>query len=135
MTDAFDVLRDPVRRRILEVLAGRESSAGEIGAVVRAEFGISQPAVSLHLRVLRDRRLATVRASGAQRLYSIDPTPLEDIDAWLDRFRPLRTHGPTGASPNIAGDKRDRHHDAVSSPSAGPAKKHKKRGKRKQRKS
>ena len=58
---AFDVLGDPVRRRILELLADGEVSSGEIAAVVQAEFGISQPAVSQHLKVLRESGFATVR--------------------------------------------------------------------------
>ena len=84
---AFDVLGDPVRRRILELLADGERPAGAIGAVVQDEFGISQPAVSQHLRVLREHGFATVRADGARRLYAVDPAPLRDVDAWLDRYR------------------------------------------------
>jgi DNA-binding transcriptional ArsR family regulator len=84
---AFDVLGDPVRRRILELLADGERAAGEIGAVVQAEFGISQPAVSQHLRVLRDSGFATVRPDGARRLYAVDPAPLQQIDVWLERYR------------------------------------------------
>ena len=84
---AFDVLGDPVRRRILEVLAGGERSSGEVTTVIRREFGISQPAVSQHLRVLREHGFATVRADGARRLYAVDPTPLRDVDAWLENFR------------------------------------------------
>jgi len=84
---AFDVLGDPVRRRILELLADGERSSGAITEVVRAEFGISQPAVSQHLRVLRESGFATVRPEGARRLYAVDSAPLRDIDAWLDRFR------------------------------------------------
>jgi len=84
---AFDVLGDPVRRRILELLADGEQAAGAIGAVVQTEFGISQPAVSQHLRVLREHGFATVRADGARRLYAVDPAPLRDVDAWLDRYR------------------------------------------------
>ena len=87
--NAFDVLGDPVRRRILELLADGERSAGEIGALVAAEFGITQPAVSLHLRVLRDSGFATVRAEGTRRLYAVDPAPLREIDRWLDRYRQL----------------------------------------------
>lgn len=56
-------------------------------AAIRAEFGISQPAVSQHLRVLRDNGFATVRPDGARRLYAVDDTALREIDAWLDRFR------------------------------------------------
>lgn len=84
---AFDILGDPVRRRILELLADGESSAGDLGAVVQAEFGISQPAVSQHLRVLRENGFATVRAEGARRLYAVDAEPLREVDTWLDPYR------------------------------------------------
>jgi DNA-binding transcriptional ArsR family regulator len=84
---AFDVLGDPVRRRILELLADGERSAGEISAVVQREFGISQPGVSQHLRVLRENGFARVRAQGARRLYAVDSAPLQDVDRWLERFR------------------------------------------------
>ncbi len=84
---AFDVLGDPVRRRILELLADGEQPSGAITAVIRDEFGISQPAVSQHLRVLRDSGFATVRAAGTRRLYAVDAIPLREIDRWLDQFR------------------------------------------------
>ena len=84
---ALDVLGDPVRRRILELLTEGELSAGEIGEVVQREFGISQPAVSQHLRVLRDAGFATVRPEGTRRLYALDPEPLETAAAWFDPFR------------------------------------------------
>jgi DNA-binding transcriptional ArsR family regulator len=84
---AFDVLGDPVRRRILELLAGGELAAGEIGAVVQAEHGITQPAVSQHLKVLRDNGFARVRAVGTRRLYAVDPEPLREADEWLEHFR------------------------------------------------
>lgn len=84
---AFDVLRDPVRRRILELLADGERSAGDVTAVVREEFGISQPGVSQHLRVLRESGFTTVRAEGTRRLYAVDPAPLREIDVWLERYR------------------------------------------------
>ena len=86
---AFDVLGDPVRRRILELLAEGELAAGAIGAVVEAEFGISQPAVSQHLRVLRDNGFTTVRAAGTRRLYAVDAEPLRAVDEWLGRYRRL----------------------------------------------
>lgn len=91
---AIDILGDPVRRRILELLADGEQSAGAITAVVGAEFGISQPAISQHLRVLRENGFATVRPDGARRLYSVDPTPLREMDAWLDPFRQFRANAP-----------------------------------------
>ena len=84
---AFDVLGDPVRRRILELLAEGELTSGAITAVVGAEFGISQPAVSQHLRVLRDSGFASVRPDGARRLYAVDAAPFRELDDWLDAFR------------------------------------------------
>ncbi|NJQ04512.1 ArsR/SmtB family transcription factor [Streptomyces lonarensis] len=84
---AFDVLGDPVRRRILELLAEGEQTSGAITDVVRAEFSLSQPAVSQHLRVLRENGFASVRAEGARRFYAIDPKPLGEVDLWLNRFR------------------------------------------------
>ncbi|MHA7133327.1 ArsR/SmtB family transcription factor [Oerskovia turbata] len=85
--EAFDVLGDPVRRRILELLSGGKTSAGDLAAVIRDEFGISQPAVSQHLRVLRENGFATVQAAGARRLYALDPAALDDVDDWLDGLR------------------------------------------------
>jgi DNA-binding transcriptional ArsR family regulator len=84
---AFDVLGDPVRRRILELLAAGELTSGDLTATVRAEFGISQPAVSQHLRVLREHGFASVRPEGARRLYAVRPEPFQEVDAWLDAFR------------------------------------------------
>jgi DNA-binding transcriptional ArsR family regulator len=54
---------------------------------IAAEFGISQPAVSQHLRVLREAGFATVRAEGTRRLYAVDPDPLREVDRWLEQFR------------------------------------------------
>lgn len=84
---AFDVLGDPVRRRILELLADGERSAGSLSAVIQTEFGISQPAVSQHLRVLRESGFATVRPEGTRRIYAVEAGGLRDVDEWLDRFR------------------------------------------------
>lgn len=84
---AFDVLGDPVRRRLLELLAEGERSSGEMTEVVQAEFGISQPAVSQHLKVLRDAGFASVRIDGPRRIYSVDARPMREVDAWLERFR------------------------------------------------
>ena len=84
---AFDVLGDPVRRRILELLVDGERTSGSITAAVQDEFGISQPAVSQHLRVLREAGFARVRVDGARRLYEIDGAPLRGVDVWLDPFR------------------------------------------------
>jgi DNA-binding transcriptional ArsR family regulator len=84
---AFDVLGDPVRRRILELLAEKEHRSGDIVQVIQDEFGITQAAVSQHLRVLRHSGFASVRVDGARRIYSVDAEPLQAVDAWLDRFR------------------------------------------------
>lgn len=84
---AFDVLGDPVRRRILELLATGEQSAGEVGEVVEREFGISTAAVSQHLKVLRTHGFASVRPEGTRRIYRVEHAPLQDVDRWLDVFR------------------------------------------------
>jgi DNA-binding transcriptional ArsR family regulator len=84
---AFDVLGDPVRRRILELLAGSEHSSGDIVTVVQREFGITQSAVSQQLRVLRESGFASVRIDGARRIYSVEGAPLREVDGWLERFR------------------------------------------------
>ena len=83
---ALDVLGDPVRRRILEVLAEGESSAGELADTIGEEFGISQPAVSRHLRVLRDTGFTTVRPEGTRRLYAVAATGPREAHEWLSAF-------------------------------------------------
>ncbi|GAA2274617.1 metalloregulator ArsR/SmtB family transcription factor [Actinomadura luteofluorescens] len=103
---AFDVVGDPVRRRILELLAGGERSSGEVTAVVRKEFGISQPAVSQHLKVLRDNGFAVVRAERTRRLYAVDTAPLQELDAWLERFRRSWTPRMDALATEIARGKR-----------------------------
>jgi DNA-binding transcriptional ArsR family regulator len=85
--EAFDVLGDPVRRRILELLADGDVAAGAVVDAVGREFGITQPAVSQHLRVLRESGFATVRAEGTRRLYSVDPAPLDTAQEWIARLR------------------------------------------------
>ena len=106
--NAFDVLGDPVRRRILELLADGERAAGEVGAIVQEEFGISQPAVSLHLRVLRESGFATVRSEGTRRLYAVDPEPLREVDAWLERYRRFWTPHLDALATELARGKRER---------------------------
>ena len=83
---AFDVLGDPVRRRILELLRDGESSSGDVVHVVEREFRITQSAVSQHLRVLRDNGFASVRSDGPRRLYSLDGTALREVNEWLLQF-------------------------------------------------
>jgi DNA-binding transcriptional ArsR family regulator len=105
---AFDVLGDPIRRRILELLADGEQTAGAVTTVIRAEFGISQPAVSQHLRVLRDNGFATVRADGARRLYTVHDSALREADAWLGRFRRFWTPHLAAMATEVARGKRQR---------------------------
>jgi DNA-binding transcriptional ArsR family regulator len=105
---AFDVLGDPVRRRILELLAKNELASGEVVDVIAAEYGITQAAVSQHLKVLRDSGFATVRADGTRRLYSLDTAPLEEVDAWLEHFRGFWTHRLLALGTEIARGKTQR---------------------------
>ena len=107
---ALDVLGDPVRRRILEVLAAGEQSSGAIGEVIQADFGISQPGVSQHLRVLRETGFATVRAEGTRRVYAVDPAPLREVDAWLQPFRRYWEHHLDALAVELARGKRSRRH-------------------------
>lgn len=105
---AFDVLGDPVRRRILELLLDQECSSGAIVKVIRDEFGISQPAVSQHLRVLREHGFARVRADGARRLYAVEAAPLMDVDLWLQPFRVFWTQRLDALGTELARGRRKR---------------------------
>ena len=84
---AFDVLGDPVRRRVLELLSMETLASGEIVDIVKDEFGIGQSAVSQHLKVLRENGFANVTIDGARRFYGLDTTGLQEIDVWLSPFR------------------------------------------------
>src|SRR5215510_1790874 len=110
---AFDVLGDPVRRRILELLADGELTAGAVTSIVQAEFGISQPAVSQHLRVLRDSGFATVRPEGTRRLYTVDAAPFRDLDGWLDHFRHFWGQRLDSLETELARGKRERRRRAA----------------------
>lgn len=105
---AFDVLGDPVRRRILELLAEGELGAGEISGRVQEEFGISVPAVSQHLKVLRENGFANVRSEGTRRLYAINAAPMREVDAWLERFRGFWEHKLDALATEIARGKKSR---------------------------
>jgi DNA-binding transcriptional ArsR family regulator len=85
---ALEALGDPTRRRIVELLADGERSAGELAA----EFATSRPGVSRHLRVLREQGLVHVREEGRRRVYVLEPQPLADLDDWLDRYRSFWTN-------------------------------------------
>ena len=81
----LDALADPVRRQIVELLAAGEMGAGEIAA----RFPVSRPAVSRHLRVLREAGLVADEVRAQRRVYRLERAPLALLDTWLDRFRPL----------------------------------------------
>lgn len=76
-------LADPTRRRIVELLAERDRTAGEL---VQA-FDVSAPAISQHLKVLRAAGLVVTRAQGQKRIQSLNPTGLDEVGAWLERTR------------------------------------------------
>jgi DNA-binding transcriptional ArsR family regulator len=83
LVEALAALADPTRRRIVELLARREQSAGDLAS----RFEISRPAVSRHLRVLREHGLVRARSDAQRRIYSLDPAPLDELQAWLERYR------------------------------------------------
>jgi DNA-binding transcriptional ArsR family regulator len=105
---AFDILGDPVRRRLLELLSEGERSSGEMVAVVQAEFGITQSAVSQHLKILRDAGFATVRVDGSRRIYAVEAGPLREVDVWLDPFRAFWTPKFEALATEVARGKRKR---------------------------
>ena len=82
--DVFEAVAEPTRRAVLDLLAHRERSAGEL---VAAFPSLTQPAVSRHLRVLRESRLVDVRPDGTRRVYSLRPAALAELDRWLDTYR------------------------------------------------
>jgi DNA-binding transcriptional ArsR family regulator len=85
MTSTFDVLAEPTRRRILDLLRDTERPVNELVTTLNA----SQPGVSKHLRVLREAGLVEVRTDAQRRLYRVRPEPLAEIDAWLAPYRRL----------------------------------------------
>ena len=105
---AFDVLGDPVRRRILEFIGTGEKTSGDVVTAIQQDFGITQAAVSQHLRVLRESGFATVRPEGARRIYSLDPEPFRSVDQWLDQFGRFWGHKLESLATEIARGKRER---------------------------
>jgi DNA-binding transcriptional ArsR family regulator len=81
----FDVLAEPTRRRILDLLRERSRPVGELVELL----GLSQPGVSKHLRVLREADLVNVRQDAQRRWYELHPEPLADVDEWLAPYRRL----------------------------------------------
>ncbi|MEM8941053.1 MAG: metalloregulator ArsR/SmtB family transcription factor, partial [Pseudomonadota bacterium] len=105
---AFDVLGDPVRRRVLELLAEADYSSGAIVDVVGKEFEISQSAVSQHLKVLRSHGFATVRIEGTRRVYALETGALQEVDNWLAGFRQFWTPKFEALATEVARGKRAR---------------------------
>lgn len=85
--DAFQAVADPIRRRLIEHLRDGELAAGELVERVRGEFGVSQPAVSKHLRLLREAGLVASRVDAQRRIYRVRPRRLAEIGHWIDRQR------------------------------------------------
>lgn len=104
----FEVLADPVRRRILEMLGKKEMASGEVVEAIGEEFGITQAAVSQHLKVLRESGFAQVRAEAQRRFYSVDGAGLQAIDAWIGQFRGFWEPKLDALATEIARGKRER---------------------------
>ncbi|GAA1656456.1 metalloregulator ArsR/SmtB family transcription factor [Kribbella alba] len=85
MATTFEVLAEPRRREILDLLRGGERPVGELVE----QLALSQPAVSKHLKVLRDAGLVEVRQDAQRRWYRLSPAPLAEIDVWLEPYRDL----------------------------------------------
>lgn len=114
--DVFAVLSDPVRRAILQMLARGEQPAGAIVDAIGTRFQISQPAVSQHLKVLRDSGLVTMRAEGTRRIYAVNPLPLRAIDDWLMAFRSFWEPKLDALETEIARGKRQRRLEVADAP-------------------
>lgn len=106
--NAFDVLGDPVRRMILATLADGERTAGEITEMIQEAFGITQPGVSHHLRVLRENGFTTARRDGPRWLYALRSDGFEDADQWLERFRTVWTGPLEALATEVERGKRER---------------------------
>ncbi|OZM70573.1 ArsR family transcriptional regulator [Amycolatopsis antarctica] len=97
---------------MVEQLAVRDRTAGELSAAVHDEFGVSQPAASRHLRVLREAGLVRSRVDGSRRIYSLDREGLEEIGEWVDRLRALWGVSLSALDTEIARGKRDRRQES-----------------------
>jgi DNA-binding transcriptional ArsR family regulator len=104
----LDVLADPVRRRLCEHLRDGEASAGTLVALISDEFGISQPATSRHLRLLREAGVVRVRSESTSRWYALDRAALADAGAWFAQFDAAPTPALDALSTEIARGKRTR---------------------------
>ena len=110
MEAVFEALGEPARRRILELLSVGEQPAGALVSALEGQM--SQPAVSQHLKVLREHGFARVHAEGTRRIYAVEPEALREVDAWLDRFRHFWTPHLDALATEIARGNRERRRDA-----------------------
>ena len=99
MSPAFKAIADPTRRAILQALARQELAVQEIAA----GFAMSRPAVSKHLRILKEAGLLSERRSGRQNFYRLEPTPLGEVAEWVATCRPVRRRTAPRQQPERAG--------------------------------
>jgi DNA-binding transcriptional ArsR family regulator len=102
--DALAALADPTRRRLVALFARGEVAAGELAE----RFPVSRPAISRHLRVLREAGLVRSRTEGKRRLYALDPRPLRELDDWLEPYRDLWAQRLDALDTEIARGRRTR---------------------------
>ena len=114
MESVFEIIAEPNRRAILSLLVSSEQSVGEIERQLR----MSQPAVSKHLRVLREAGFVESTVDAQRRLYRLRPEPLEELDAWLAQFRRIW-------SAHV--DALERHLDRMDQDQSTPTKRNKKK--------
>ena len=104
IAERMSVLADPTRQRVLELLRERPHRVGDLAA----RLPVSGPAVSQHLKVLRESGFAHVRADGPRRIYAVDATPLRAVDAWMSRFRGFWAHKLDALATEVARGKKKR---------------------------
>ncbi|MFS0706424.1 ArsR/SmtB family transcription factor [Cellulomonas sp. 179-A 9B4 NHS] len=114
-------LAEPVRRRLMERLAVGECAAGDLVGLARAEFGISQPATSQHLRVLREAGVVTVRADGSRRVYAADAGALAVVADWLRAFQDPFAQPLDALATELARGRRRTRPTGASTPADPPA--------------
>ena len=102
--EALAAVADPTRRELLRLLVDGELSAGDLAG----RFPVSRPAISRHLRVLREAGLVRARTDGKRRLYTLDPRPLRELDDWLEPYRDLWAHRLDALDTEIARGRRAR---------------------------
>ena len=110
---ALDALGDPVRRRLVELLSDGERSAGQLATAVGAEFGISQPATSRHLRVLREAGVVDSVPHGAVRLYSVRTEAFDELERWARGIRRFWDGRLSALDTEVARGARERRREQV----------------------